>query len=63
MKKLYYAYVDKNLSDYFEEKIRERYDKIDVLHTNSAISENGELLVYYILKAEEGVIDSKWELK
>lgn len=63
MKKLYYAYVAEDMISHFEEKLDERKDKIKVVHISKAISENGEPLVYYELEAEEGVIDSKWELK
>lgn len=63
MKKLYYAYVVKDMIGYFEEGLDKRKDKIKVVHASPAISENGESLVYYILEAEEGVINSKWELK
>lgn len=63
MKKLYYAYVMVEMVDYFEEKLAERYDKVKVIRTSPAISKNGESLVYYVLEADEGVIDSKWELR
>lgn len=63
MKKLYYAYVVEDMVGYFEKKLDERKDKIKVVHMSTAISENGKPLVYYELEAEEGVIDSKWELK
>lgn len=63
MKKLYYAYVAKDMVTHFEEKLDERKNKIKVVHMSTFISENDEPLVYYELEAEEGVIDSKWELK
>lgn len=63
MNKLYYAYVIKDMASHFEERLDERKDKIKLVHSSSAVSENGEPLVYYTLEAEEGIIDSKWELK
>ena len=63
MKKLYYAYVVEDMIGYFEKKLDERKDKIKVVHMSTAVSENGEPLFYYELEAEEGVINSKWELK
>lgn len=63
MKKLYYAYVIVELVDYFDKKLEERKDKIKIVDISPAISEEGELAIKYILEAEEGVIDSKWELK
>ena len=63
MKKRYYAYVKEDVSRYFEKCLHQREDKIEVLRVMSATSENGESLCYYELEAEEGVIDSKWELK
>lgn len=63
MKKLYFAYVVKDQIAYFEKNLDERKDKIKVVYASPARSENGEPLVYYVLEAEEGVINSKWELK
>lgn len=63
MKKLYFAYVCTDVIGYFEDGLAERNDKIRVVSTRPAISENGQPLVHYILEAEEGVINSKWELK
>ena len=63
MKKLYYAYVVKDMIGSFEEKLAELVDKIKVVHASPARSENGESIVFYVLEAEEGVINSKWELK
>lgn len=63
MKKLYYAYVVKELVGYYEKKLDEQKDKIKVIYRSPAISENGEPLIYYVLEAEEGIIHSGWELK
>lgn len=65
MTKLYYAYVltEIELVDYFEKKLDERKDKIKIVDIGPAISENGEPAIKYILEAEEGIIDSKWELE
>lgn len=63
MKKLYYAYIPEDLVGYFEEKLEERKDKIKIVIKDSAISEKGEPLAHYVLEAEEGFIDPKWELK
>ena len=62
MKKVYEAYVIIKLKDYFEEKLRENeaimLSRILVMNSN-----NNELLYYYTIEAEEGIIDPKWELK
>ena len=63
MKKQYYAYVPKKLVDYFNKKIDEHKNEIEIIHSEAAISENNEQLIYYVLEAEEGIIDSRWELK
>lgn len=63
MRKLYYAYVTEDMVSYFEEKLNELKDKIDVIGISPAISENNNPLKYYVLSAEEGIIDPKWELK
>lgn len=62
MKKLYYAYVASDVVGYFEEQLEKRQDKIKVVSTDSAISDDGESLIYYVLEAEEAAIDSRWEL-
>ena len=62
MKKVYEAYIVIKLKDYFEEKLRENeaimLSRILVMNSN-----NNELLYYYTIEAEEGIIDPKWELK
>ena len=62
MKKVYEAYVVIKLKDYFEEKLRENeatmLSRILVMNSN-----NNELLYYYTIEAEEGIINPKWELK
>lgn len=62
MKKLYEAFVTKNVIGYFEEGLVERKDKIKVVRMSPVISEDGELLMHYVLEAEEGVINPIWEL-
>lgn len=63
MKKLYYAYVTIDMLCHFEEKLAELKDEIEVVDMKPAVSEDCKPLVYYELKAEEGIIDPKWELK
>ena len=60
-KKLYYAYVAEDVADYFEEKAKE--NDVEIVLRESAISNEGKPAIYYELKAEEGIIDPKWELK
>ena len=62
MKKVYEAYVVIKLKDYFEEKLRE--NEATMLSRDLVInSNNNELLYYYTIEAEEGIINPKWELK
>lgn len=63
MKKQYYAYVLVDVADYFEKKLDERKDKIKIVEIGPAGFEDGQPILKYILEAEEGIIDSKWELK
>lgn len=63
MKKLYYAYIIVDLVEYFEKKLEERKDKIKIVSIHPAVSEEGSPAIKYILEAEEGIINSKWELK
>ena len=63
-RKRYSALVANNCVEYFEKKIEERKDKIEII-SKEEVSKNstGEILcIYYVLEAEEGVIDSKYEL-
>lgn len=62
MKKLYYAYVAEDLVDYFESKLLER----EVIIINRELIENtndNKLYYYFVLKAEDGTIDPKFETK
>lgn len=62
MKKLYHAYVAEDLVDYFESKLLEH----EVIIINRVLIENtndNKLYYYFILKAEDGTIDPKFELK
>ena len=56
--KKYYAYVAKEVVDYFEEKLAE--------HCVKAIKRepinNGEIY-YYVVEAEDGIIDPRFEIK
>ena len=62
MKKEYYAYVVSKEKDYFEDELREH--GAIILSCDLVIkSNNNEPLYYYIIEAEEGIIDPKWELK
>lgn len=63
MKKLYEAYVATYMVDSFEKALCERKDKVKVVNTRYVMSESGEPLVRYILEAEEGIINPKWEIK
>ena len=62
MKKIYYAYVVSKVKNYFEDKLLE-HGAIILSRDLVINSNNNELLYYYTIEAEEGVIDSKWELK
>ena len=62
VKKLYYAYVGLKVNDYFEDKLRE--NMVVVLNRDLVINSNDdELCYYYIIEADEGIIDPKWELE
>ena len=60
--KRYYAYVTKNMASLFEEILNKK-DKVKLFSKEPALSENGEPIYYYVIEAEEGLIDPKWELK
>ena len=56
--KKYYAYVAKDVVDYFEEKLAE----YGVKTIKCEPINNGELY-YYVVEAEEGIINPKFEMK
>lgn len=61
MKKLYYAFTTLEMMEYFEKKVAER--PIEIKHKFDTVSQNGEALKGYVLEAEEGIIDSKYEFQ
>ena len=62
MKKVYEAYVIIKLKDHFEDKLRE-HGAIILSRDLVINSNNNELLYYYTIEAEEGIIHPKWEVK
>ena len=62
MKKLYYAYVAVDVADYYESKLQE-YGAVMLHRTLIRNSKDNELYYYYIVEAEENIIDPNWEIK
>lgn len=58
--KQYYAYVAKDMVNYFETKLAEYGGSI--IQREPVLVNNGEELLYYVVEAKDGVIDSKFEL-
>lgn len=58
--KQYYAYVAKDMVNYFETKLAECGGSI--IKREPVLVNNGEELLYYVVEAKDGVIDSKFEL-
>ena len=59
--KQYYAYVAKDMVNYFETKLAEYGGSI--IKREPVLVNNGEeCLYYYVVEAKDGVIDSKFEL-
>ena len=58
----YFAYVAVDMIDYFEEKLAENEDKIYLVN-RGCYGQTSEGTTYrpYIIEAEEGLIDSKYE--
>ena len=56
--KKYYAYVAKEVVDYFEEKLAEH----GVKTIKCEPINNGEIF-YYVVEAEAGIINPKFEMK
>ena len=63
MVKKYYAYVALDLIDLFEEKLISFGDRINSIERDGLfINEDGALFYPYVIEAEEGIINPKWEL-
>ncbi len=62
MKKLYYAKVTMDMSDYFKEQLEKHGDKVKIVRAIGFLDENFQEYMYYELKAEEGIINPSWEL-
>ena len=62
MKKVYYAYVVQKVKNYFEDGLR--HHGAIILNRDLVINpKNNKPLYFYIVEAEEGIIDPKWEVK
>ena len=63
MVKKYYAYVALDLIDLFEEKLISFGDRINSIERDGLFMNSGGALFYpYVIEAEEGIINPKWEL-
>lgn len=63
MVKKYYAYVALDLIDLFEEKLISFGDRINSIERDGLfMNEDGALFYPYVIEAEEGIINPKWEL-
>ena len=60
--KRYEVYVVMDLVEGFEERLNME-DKVKLYSREPAISNIGEPLIHYVIEAEEGLINSKWELE
>ena len=63
MVKKYYAYVAPDIVGLFEEKLKSFGDKVKSIERDKlCMNADGGLFYPYIIEAEEGVINPKWEL-
>ena len=63
MVKKYYAYVALDLIDLFEEKLISFGDRIKSIERDELLMNlDGALFYPYVIEAEEGIINPKWEL-
>ena len=63
MVKKYYAYVAPDFIDLFEEKLRSFEDKVKSIERDELfMNADGALFYPYVIEAEEGIINPKWEL-
>ena len=59
--KQYYAYVAKDMVNYFETKLAE-YGGSIIKREPVLVNHGKEFAYYYVVEAQDGVIDSKFEL-
>ena len=63
MVKKYYAYVALDLIDLFEEPLESFRDTVKSIDRDELLMhEDGTLFYPYVIEAEEGIINPKWEL-
>ena len=63
MVKQYYAYVAQDFIDLFEERLRSFCDKVKSIERDKlCMNADGALFYPYVIEAEEGIINPKWEL-
>lgn len=63
MVKKYYAYVAPDFIDLFEEKLKSFGDKVKSIERDKLfMNADGALFYPYVIEAEEGIINPKWEL-
>ena len=63
MVKKYYAYVSPDFADLFEEKLISFGDRINSIERDELfMNSDGTLFYPYVIEAEEGIINTKWEL-
>lgn len=62
MRKLYYAKVTMDMSEYFREGIEKHKDEIKIIREIKFLDEDFQEYMYYELEAEEGIINPSWEL-
>ena len=63
MVKKYYAYVAPDFIDLFEEELKSFGDKVKSIERDELfMNSDGALFYPYVIEAEEGIINPKWEL-
>ncbi len=63
MVKKYYAYVAPDFIDLFEDKLISFGDRIKSIDRDKLfMNSDGALFYPYVIEAEEGIINPKWEL-
>lgn len=60
MKKLYGANVAYDMVDYFEEQL-EKHD-VEIINRDLRFDSDWNPVYHYTLRAEEGIIDPRWEI-
>lgn len=61
-KAFYYANVEVSCVEYFEARLKEREDQIEIVSKTEKVANDGTQFIQYVLLAQEGLIEPEFKL-